>query len=75
MVENHAGADSMALLRHELRTPLNHVLGYAGMLLEDSDDSSLGDSAHGLREIQSGGRALLDAIQAVLGDSGSAVTT
>ena len=28
---------SAAELRHELRTPINHIVGYAEMLLEDSE--------------------------------------
>lgn len=38
MTEARAASDQMSQLRHSLRTPLNHVIGYAEILLEDTQD-------------------------------------
>jgi two-component system, NtrC family, sensor kinase len=62
--------EALAHLRHDLRTPINHILGYTEILLEDADESNLADAAPALREMNAGGRQLLDLIQGALADSG-----
>ncbi len=65
--------DALKHLRHDLRTPINHILGYTEILLEDSDGGSA-EMSGSLREIHSGGRALLEMIQGGLGDANSSVS-
>jgi two-component system, NtrC family, sensor kinase len=72
MDANAAGDAALALLRHDLRNPINHILGYTAILLEEAEDPPLNRFAPALREIQSGGRALLDCVQVTLGDPGPA---
>src|ERR1051325_8397901 len=63
--------EALAHLRHELRTPINHILGYTEILLEDAEDTDLGGFSHELREMNSGGRQLIEWIQGALAESGS----
>jgi signal transduction histidine kinase len=65
--------EPLAHLRHELRTPINHILGYTEILLEDAGEAGLSEFAPALRELNSGGRVLLDWIQGALAESGSSV--
>lgn len=71
-------------LRHELRTPLNQIIGYAEMLIEDTDvagsgpDGSAPDArAEDLAKIVSAGRGLLARIDDLLAfpTAGSAAGT
>src|SRR5438552_1668927 len=55
-------------------TPINHILSYTEILLEDLRETGLGEFAPALRELNSGGRALLDWIQGALAESGSSVS-
>src|SRR6476661_1520057 len=66
--------EALAHLRHELRTPINHILGYTDILLEDAADTGLAPFVPALRELNSGGRALLEAIQVTLAESGAGLT-
>jgi len=65
--------EALAHLRHELRTPINHILGYTEILLEDADETGLAGFSPALREMNSGGRAMLDSIQAALAESSGGV--
>jgi PAS domain S-box-containing protein len=56
----------LANMSHELRTPLNAVIGYAEMLLEESDERGLYQSAEELRKIQLAGKHLLGLISDIL---------
>ena len=52
-----AALDRLALgqVRHELLTPLTAIIGFAGILLDDENDGTLGDGAREmLAEIQAG---------------------
>ena len=53
----------LASMSHELRTPLNAILGYAELLMEDSNDAQ--DTAD-LQRIRASGDHLLDLINDVL---------
>jgi serine phosphatase RsbU (regulator of sigma subunit) len=66
--------EALAHLRHELRTPINHILGYTEILLEDADDTGLAEFSAALREMNAGGRAMLEAIQAALAESSGGVS-
>jgi len=66
--------EALAHLRHELRTPINHILGYTEILLEDADHAELAEYSAVLREINAGGRQLLEWIQGALAESGSSVS-
>ena len=66
--------EALAHLRHELRTPINHILGYTEILLEDAQESGIGSFAPALREMNAGGRRLLEWIQTILADGGGGVT-
>ncbi len=64
--------ESLAHLRHELRTPVNHILGYSELLIEDAAPRHLEAFLPAFQQIQSGGRRLLESIQAALaGKTGS----
>ncbi|HYA17961.1 MAG TPA: hypothetical protein VEF06_10865 [Bryobacteraceae bacterium] len=52
--------------RHELRTPLNHIIGFAGILIDDAEEAGRGALVAPLREIHAGGLGLLEAMQAAL---------
>src|SRR5437868_6110704 len=65
--------EALAHLRHDLRTPINHILGYTEILLEDAGDTGLDEFSPALREMNAGGRQLLDWIQGALAESGSSV--
>lgn len=56
----------LSRIRHNLRTPLNHILGYCELLLED--EALPGEFVTDLERIRSGGRQLLDALNAYLDD-------
>ena len=56
----------LANMSHELRTPLNAVIGYAEMLLEESDERGLRSSADELRKVQFAGKHLLGLISDIL---------
>ena len=66
--------EALAHLRHELRTPINHILGYTEILLEDAGETGLGAFEPPLRDMNAGGRRLLEWIQAALAESGGGVT-
>src|SRR5690242_3350518 len=65
--------EALAHLRHDLRTPINHILGYTEILLEDAGDADLDEFSPALREMNAGGRQLLEWIQGALAESGSSV--
>src|SRR5438477_377718 len=67
--------EALAHLRHDLRTPINHILGYTEILLEDAGDTGLDEFSPALREMNAGGRQLLDWIQGALAESGSSVAS
>ena len=56
----------LANMSHELRTPLNAVIGYAEMLLEESEERGLKSSADELRKVQFAGKHLLGLISDIL---------
>jgi DNA-binding response OmpR family regulator len=62
--------ERVAHLRHELRTPINAVLGYAEMLLEDTDAGSPAGLQDGLQQTVKLGKHLLDRISRLLGKEG-----
>ncbi|MEK8019784.1 MAG: two-component regulator propeller domain-containing protein [Candidatus Parabeggiatoa sp.] len=64
-IANQAKSTFLASMSHELRTPLNGILGYAHILLRDSDIST-GQQQHGLNVIEQSGNHLLDLINDVL---------
>ncbi|MBK9755517.1 MAG: PAS domain S-box protein [Nannocystis sp.] len=56
----------LANMSHELRTPLNAVIGYAEMLLEESEERGLRSSHDELRKVQFAGKHLLGLISDIL---------
>ena len=56
----------LANMSHELRTPLNAVIGYAEMLLEESEERGLRSSTDELRKVQFAGKHLLGLISDIL---------
>jgi signal transduction histidine kinase len=58
--------ESLTRLRHDLRTPVNHILGYTELLIEDAAEHRLESLLPSLHGIQSGGRQLLETIDAEL---------
>ncbi len=56
----------LANMSHELRTPLNAILGYSEMLLEEDDDTQLGDCKADIQRISVAGKHLLVLINDVL---------
>jgi signal transduction histidine kinase len=52
--------------RHELRTPLNHIIGFADILLDDAEEGGRPELVPALREIRTGGMALLESMQIAL---------
>lgn len=56
----------LSKIRHDLRTPINHILGYAEMLLEETELPA--SFREDLNRIHSGGRQLLNLIQQYFGD-------
>ncbi|MFZ6184076.1 sensor histidine kinase [Nannocystis pusilla] len=63
---NLAKSRFLANMSHELRTPLNAVIGYAEMLMEESDERGLQGSVDELRKIQFAGKHLLGLISDIL---------
>ncbi len=61
---NHAKSSFLANMSHELRTPLNGVIGYAQVLMKDSDLSP--KNRDRLRIVQTSGEHLLRMINEVL---------
>lgn len=61
--------ESLAHLRHELRTPVNHILGYSELLIEDAADRHLEAFTPVFKQIQNGGRQLLEVIQTTLAEN------
>jgi signal transduction histidine kinase len=51
----------MAALRHDLRTPIGHIIGYAEMLIEESEESGAEPSTD-LAKIRAAGQRLLTLI-------------
>jgi DNA-binding response OmpR family regulator len=62
--------ERVAHLRHELRTPINAVLGYAEMLLEDTDADSPAALPDGLQQTVNLGKHLLDRVNRLLAKEG-----
>jgi diguanylate cyclase (GGDEF)-like protein len=60
--------EALVHLRHELRTPVNHILGYSELLIDDAGERHLQAYVPAFRQIQSGGRQLLESIQTTLAD-------
>ncbi len=56
----------LANMSHELRTPLNAVIGYAEMLLEESEERGIVSSEEEVRKIQFAGKHLLGLISDIL---------
>ncbi|MBZ5713356.1 PAS domain-containing sensor histidine kinase [Nannocystis pusilla] len=63
---NLAKSRFLANMSHELRTPLNAVIGYAEMLMEESEERGLDDGLDELRKIQFAGKHLLGLISDIL---------
>ncbi len=61
---NQAKSDFLASMSHELRTPLNGILGYAQILLRDSEATA--EQIEGLNVIQQCGSHLLGLIGEIL---------
>jgi CheY-like chemotaxis protein/tRNA A-37 threonylcarbamoyl transferase component Bud32 len=67
MTETKFGAPlGVGELRHDLRTPVNHIVGYAEMLLEDTEDPAYASCRTGLQEMLSAAREVLLQINAAL---------
>lgn len=58
-----AKSEFLAIMSHEMRTPLNGILGFAELLLEESDPNVLRETAWIIRD---SGKVLLDMISDVL---------
>ena len=61
---NVAKGDFLASMSHEIRTPLNSIIGYADLLMEDSEHGS--PNRRKLEVIQEAGAALLTVINDIL---------
>ena len=55
-------------LQHELRTAVNHILGYANILIDASEENRLAAPPHLFEQIYAEGLDILNAIQAVDGN-------
>ncbi|MGH7088107.1 MAG: histidine kinase dimerization/phospho-acceptor domain-containing protein, partial [Stellaceae bacterium] len=55
---------ALARLRHELHTPLNHIIGFAEMLLEDTEDAATVRIAPALQLVHDEARQLLRRLDA-----------
>jgi signal transduction histidine kinase len=53
--------ESLSALRHDLRTPIGHIIGYAEMLIEESEEAGTEASAD-LAKIRAAGQRLLTLI-------------
>jgi CheY-like chemotaxis protein/tRNA A-37 threonylcarbamoyl transferase component Bud32 len=62
-------------LRHDLRTPVNHIVGYAEMLLEDTEDPAFAGCRKRLEETLSAAREVLLLINAALPPTRTEVTS
>jgi signal transduction histidine kinase/CheY-like chemotaxis protein len=56
----------LANMSHELRTPLNAIIGYSEMMVEEAEESGMGDFTPDLQKIQTSGRHLLALINDIL---------
>jgi signal transduction histidine kinase/DNA-binding response OmpR family regulator len=61
---DRAKTEFLATMSHEIRTPLNGILGYADLLLEQSD--LRGEQRRQLRSIQTAGSMLLTVVNDIL---------
>lgn len=53
-------------LYHELRTPVNHIIGYSDLLLEQTEEPGIQESAEDLRKIREAARNWLELMEAYL---------
>ena len=60
---NRLKSNFLANMSHELRTPLISILGFAEILMDSTEDSSIQDSS---RNILYGGRRLLETLNVIL---------
>ncbi len=63
---NQAKSDFLANMSHELRTPLNSVIGFAGIVLRNKEQTLSPKDIEYLDRIQANGRHLLALINSVL---------
>ncbi len=66
---NKAKSTFLANMSHELRTPLNAIIGYAEILLDESEDDEefdLAQSQHDIEKIRHSGKHLLTLINSIL---------
>lgn len=69
LTQAHASAPKSNLsgLRHEILTPINHIIGYAEMLLEDSEQAGFSAVHQNLTRIRETARDLVETVQKILG--------
>jgi len=63
---NTAKSDFLRQMSHEFRTPLNAVIGYSGVLLEDSEARITTEQKRWLSHIEASGRHLLSLVNRLL---------
>ncbi len=63
---NRAKSAFLATVSHEIRTPLNGIIGYCNLLGNGGSSCMDKDCMHGLRQMQSAGRVLLNLINQIL---------
>lgn len=63
---NRAKSIFLANMSHELRTPLNAIIGYAELLIEESEEGGHDDLIADLKKVQNSGQLLLKIVNDVL---------
>lgn len=63
---NQAKSDFLYRMSHELRTPLNAIIGFSQLMLLDGGARQSQDDLDNIREIEKGGRHLLELINEIL---------
>lgn len=63
---NRAKSQFLANMSHELRTPLNAILGFSELVIEEAEETGIGEAVADVRHIHSAGTHLLRLINDLL---------